>query len=333
MTWVKLDDQFFAHPKTIKAGRDARDLFIAGLCHCASQLTDGFVGAEIIPLIAFKAGVSNAKKAVAALLSVGFWETTEGGYLVHDYLEYNPSADRVKADRMAARGRMNRRRRPDSQPDASQDSLDFPQNFGECSPEQNAKFAECSPSPVPDPFPYPYPTRIPTDTYTSTDSTDSGGVGGDVRPAIPPPGPVAGQSVSQSDGKKAEGGGEETRLTPAQCQAIVAKALALHPHWGSALDALEAKRQPTSPPWWRVQVIRNWETGDGTPPEPQPTPSPKRSKANSEPRENASAYQPFSTPKHPDEPTPGKTTRDASEGHVASGFDMSALATMNPFDR
>jgi hypothetical protein len=46
MPWVKLDDRFFTNPKVIGAGRDARDLYLAGLCYCAAELTDGFVPAN-----------------------------------------------------------------------------------------------------------------------------------------------------------------------------------------------------------------------------------------------------------------------------------------------
>ena len=40
MSWVKIDDQFFMHPKVIAAGRDARDLYLAALTYTAGQLTD-----------------------------------------------------------------------------------------------------------------------------------------------------------------------------------------------------------------------------------------------------------------------------------------------------
>ena len=41
MPWVKLDDQFFSHPKVLRAGRDARDLYLASLTFCARNKTDG----------------------------------------------------------------------------------------------------------------------------------------------------------------------------------------------------------------------------------------------------------------------------------------------------
>lgn len=111
MTWVKLDDQFFRHPKARIAGRNGRELFLAGLCYCAAQLTDGFIpDAMTRPLLA-EAEVPFA--TVAVLVAVGLWEPTEGGHRVHDFLEYQPSADRVKAEREAARIRKRRQRDDD----------------------------------------------------------------------------------------------------------------------------------------------------------------------------------------------------------------------------
>ncbi len=97
MPWVKLDDAFFDNIKIIEAGRDARDLYIAGLCFCARRLTDGFIPEGQVPRLAADAGVENAPCLATKLLTVGLWESTEGGYEVHDYLEYNPSRDEALA--------------------------------------------------------------------------------------------------------------------------------------------------------------------------------------------------------------------------------------------
>jgi hypothetical protein len=101
MAWVKIDDQFFMHPKVIAAGRDARDLYLAALTYTAGQLTDGFVPAGALPLIAAMAGVPDAADLAARLVDVRLWEPTAGGYNIHDYHEYNPSAEQVRATREA----------------------------------------------------------------------------------------------------------------------------------------------------------------------------------------------------------------------------------------
>ncbi|MCK9356986.1 MAG: hypothetical protein M0R22_07590 [Dehalococcoidia bacterium] len=101
MSWVKLDDQFFMHPKVLAAGRDARDLYLAGLTYTAGQLTDGYLPGEALPLIAAMAGVADAQGLAERLLDVYLWEKAPSGYVIHDYLDYNPTGDDVRATREA----------------------------------------------------------------------------------------------------------------------------------------------------------------------------------------------------------------------------------------
>jgi hypothetical protein len=111
MSWLKLDDCFFRHPKVIAAGRDARDLYLAGLCYCGAGLTDGVIPAGALRILGADADIDDPKAAVTTLVRVGLWEMIESGeYRVHDYLEYNPSAEKVKAERKAAQERMRRNR-------------------------------------------------------------------------------------------------------------------------------------------------------------------------------------------------------------------------------
>ncbi len=97
MAWVRFDDGFFRHPKVVTAGRDARDLFMASVFYANSNLTDGFVPEGAVPLIAPEAGLKSFAKAVRALLANGLWEPADGGYQIHDYLEYQASAEKVTA--------------------------------------------------------------------------------------------------------------------------------------------------------------------------------------------------------------------------------------------
>jgi hypothetical protein len=96
MPWVRLDDQFPDHPKVVAAGPLAGWLFVCGLAYCARQLTDGFIpSAQVARLVSESA----ASKLTASLVKAGLWEETEGGYVVHDYLEYNPSKEKTLAKR------------------------------------------------------------------------------------------------------------------------------------------------------------------------------------------------------------------------------------------
>lgn len=111
VTWVKLDDQFFLNPKSVSAGKDGRALYLAGLCYCASQLTDGFIATKALPMVAASAGVKISQARV--LEQFGLWEEGIGGFWVHDYLLYNPKASEVRAarEKKAAAGALGGSRR------------------------------------------------------------------------------------------------------------------------------------------------------------------------------------------------------------------------------
>lgn len=92
MAWVRIDDQAPRHQKFLKAGPSACWLWVCGTAHCQSQLSDGFVSDEALPMI----GIPKGYKSLAGLLvKAGLWERIEGGYRVHDYLDYNKSRQEV----------------------------------------------------------------------------------------------------------------------------------------------------------------------------------------------------------------------------------------------
>lgn len=102
--WTKLDDGLLDHRKVFLAGealgRNGPALAIAmvaiGLMWTNKQLTDG-----VIPLgVVKRFGQFDKPIAVAeALVAAGLWESAAGGYRIHDYHAYNPTADDAKAHR------------------------------------------------------------------------------------------------------------------------------------------------------------------------------------------------------------------------------------------
>lgn len=107
MPWVKLDDGFADHPKIHEVGPIAAWLHVAALCYCARHLTDGRVPSRVVR------GLIDAPRPrvlVDKLVSSGLWDEVEGGYEIHDYLDYQPSRERVLAEREAAAERQRRRR-------------------------------------------------------------------------------------------------------------------------------------------------------------------------------------------------------------------------------
>lgn len=109
---VEIDDGVYYHRKVVGAGRDARDLWLAAIFYCARNLTDGYVPAGVLHSI--DPGVSmSRRKAISLaekLVDVGLFERAEGGYLVHDYLDHQPSKAEIEERREQAAERQRRRR-------------------------------------------------------------------------------------------------------------------------------------------------------------------------------------------------------------------------------
>lgn len=105
MAWVKLDDSMPMHPKLLAAGVEAFALDVAGLAYCNRYRTDGKVAAVSLPAVL--PSLKNPESVAARLVDVGRWETTEDGWLIHDYLEYQPSKDHLAdlSEKRATAGR------------------------------------------------------------------------------------------------------------------------------------------------------------------------------------------------------------------------------------
>lgn len=103
MPWIKLDDKWMDHPKIMRAGRDARDMWLASITWSARHLTDGNIPKEMLPALAIMAGIdiANCQNFARVLLDVCLWNATENGYEIHDYLEYNPTKEQAIANKEA----------------------------------------------------------------------------------------------------------------------------------------------------------------------------------------------------------------------------------------
>jgi hypothetical protein len=110
MAWVKLDDQAPRNSKMLKAGPAACWLWVCGIAHAQSQLTDGFIAVEALPMIGIT-GIGRVEKLAEQLVAVGLFDRADGGYRVHDYLDHNPSRLSVLAKRAED---ADRKRRSDS---------------------------------------------------------------------------------------------------------------------------------------------------------------------------------------------------------------------------
>ena len=103
MAWVKLDDTFPEHPKVLAAGPLAGWLHVCAIAYCNRNLTDGHVPGAVARRLA---DVPSPQRHIDALVDQGLWLEDGPDYLLHDYLEYQPSKAKVLEERERARKRM-----------------------------------------------------------------------------------------------------------------------------------------------------------------------------------------------------------------------------------
>lgn len=161
MTWFKVDDSFHSHPKVLAADPAALGLWVVAGAWCGANLTDGFVPDYALPRL-----LPDAARLADNLVACRLWKRARGGYRFHDWGDYNPTSDAVKAERAAARDRMRELRAKRKQKGKS------PAQEQDGSPEQNpnvrVNFGGSSPTPT-----RPDPTRTSSDEEVTKTSSSS----------------------------------------------------------------------------------------------------------------------------------------------------------------
>jgi hypothetical protein len=97
MTWFKVDDAFYDHPKSADLPDSAVALWTRAGSYCAKHLTDG-----VITDRRARKMCDNPDEAIKALIEAEMWEPVEdGSYHFHDWDRYQPSREEVMAERDA----------------------------------------------------------------------------------------------------------------------------------------------------------------------------------------------------------------------------------------
>lgn len=107
MPWVRFDDKFPRHRKIEPLSDAAFRLHVHALFWSSEQLTDGYLPKNSLDLAAPRR-MKRPQKHVPELESAGLWEPAEGGWALHDFLDYQPSKEQVTADRAKAAERQKR---------------------------------------------------------------------------------------------------------------------------------------------------------------------------------------------------------------------------------
>lgn len=94
MTWFKVDDSFYDHPKVFDAPDCAVALWTRAGSWSARNLTDGYVPAGMLARLC-----DDPDRAAKELVDRGLWKRSRGGYQFHDWSAYQPMREEVQASR------------------------------------------------------------------------------------------------------------------------------------------------------------------------------------------------------------------------------------------
>lgn len=95
--WFKVDDGMPFHPKFIRCSTQAIGSWTLMGAWSGQQLTDGLVPDQMLPALRV------TDSDISELAAVGLIERSGDGWQMHDFAEYNPASEDVKAKREADR--------------------------------------------------------------------------------------------------------------------------------------------------------------------------------------------------------------------------------------
>ena len=105
--WLKTDDRFPEHRKIRRLSDGAYRLHHTAMCACAKDETDGYITKADLADMQHSERLA---KYIPALVDAGLWEEVDEGWLIHDFLDYNPSHAQQDEKRAADRKRQEARR-------------------------------------------------------------------------------------------------------------------------------------------------------------------------------------------------------------------------------
>lgn len=118
MPWVRFDDQFPANRKVEALSDPAFRLHVSAIFWCARNLTDGWVPQNDLDMAAPRTSRLPEKLVHQQLVPRDLWHAPghtckdcldpPDGWVIHDYLEFQPSKAQVEKERSDARERQRR---------------------------------------------------------------------------------------------------------------------------------------------------------------------------------------------------------------------------------
>lgn len=142
MPWGRLDDNAAGNGKLLALSDPAFRMWACGLIYCQRNLTDGFIHDHAIESFGIRA--KNKHKIAEELCRpqlanrAALWARVNGGYQIHDYLQWNDSREEILKNREKGRTRTARWRDAEAECDASQRPSQSPSQEPSPLPSPNA---------------------------------------------------------------------------------------------------------------------------------------------------------------------------------------------------
>lgn len=152
MSWFKVDDKLWGHPKWLALTPGARSLWVTAGSWCSDHLTDGEIPRHLLGILGGRSADSRK------LVEIGLWKVSKNGWTFNDWADYQPSREKVHAEREAARQRQERAREIRKSRRESRDS------HGVTNGVTSALVTDVSHNPDPT---RPDPTVLPTEVQTA----------------------------------------------------------------------------------------------------------------------------------------------------------------------
>ena len=105
MTWLRKDDRFPEHRKIRRLSDGAYRLHDTAMCFTAKDEADGMITAADLDEMTHG---KRLRRHIPSLVEAHLWEPVKGGWIIHDFLHYNPSHVQQEAKRAAQRERQEK---------------------------------------------------------------------------------------------------------------------------------------------------------------------------------------------------------------------------------
>jgi hypothetical protein len=111
MPWLKMTDTFWTNPKLERLSDKAHRLYVRSLGYSAQYLTDGLLDATALRTLGATPRLCDELTTPDPVTGSACWTALPGeGYVIHDYLDFNPSREQVAEKRRQDAARQSKRR-------------------------------------------------------------------------------------------------------------------------------------------------------------------------------------------------------------------------------